>query len=74
MDPDYLCGKCDTLFGNMYEYVLHSLSVCHSFRSKSSSHFLIGITCEEVFYPLHVVEFGESSDTNIKKEEHNHLE
>lgn len=22
---DYLCAKCDTIFGNLYEYVLHSL-------------------------------------------------
>ncbi len=40
VDPDYLCGKCDTIFGNLYEYVLHSLEVCKNLRCKYSSHFI----------------------------------
>ena len=66
VEGDYLCGKCDTLFGNIYEYVLHSISVCNNKRTKYSSHFVLQQLYKspsEVEWPLDII-FAENFSFN----------
>ena len=59
VEPGYLCGKCDTLFGNPYQYVLHSVSVCKNMKWRHSSHFINQTQLKspsKIEYPLDVVD------------------
>jgi len=51
------------LFGNKYEYILHSISVCSSGKNKYSSHFITPFANSEIGSPLDVI-FEEN--TNIQ--------